>query len=359
MDMKMEGLTSHGLLARLDELIAAERRTIVDELLCLAEIERRRIHLELSSSLFTFCTDRLKWTKGTAWRRTTAAGMVAKRPVIAEYLRDGRLSTTTLVLLKDVIETDPQVLDRAAGKTEDEVRELVAAMRPRDVVADLFTRVSVATGSKMEPSGVIAGAGSKMEPHATFDPRSQAGSKMELRAAEIAGAALQRATIEPVSMELRRMHVTVSKEFVEDLAKVKALLSHRIPDGNLEKVLHECVKKTIEVCEKRKRGAETGRKRAPTTRKGPRGNGRKRIATAVAREVWKRDQGKCAFVLATGERCGSTHQVEMDHVVPDGKGGPATVANLRLLCRQHNQYEAERAYGREVMEAWRRANRRQ
>src|SRR5688572_28916256 len=199
--MPMNHLSSHALIARLNELVALERRTIVDELLCLIEIERRRIHLEMSSSMWSFCVDRLKWSKGTTYRRTTAAEMIAKWPVIADYLRDGRLSATTLVLLKDVIEKDPKgVLERAAGKTEDEVKELVAAMQPRDVFADLFTRVNAGANGSNESDGQssldreMTGVGSKIG---------------EQRAAASAAAVeLQRAMIEPVSAELRRMHVT-------------------------------------------------------------------------------------------------------------------------------------------------------
>ena len=171
---------------------------------------------------------------------------------------------------------------------------------------------------------------------------------------ERAYAAVQRAQIEPLSADMRRMHVTVGKQFVEDLQKVKGLLSHKIPDGNLEKVLHECVLKTIEVCEKRRRGAEKPRaarrvKAKPASAR----SGRRRIATAVAREVWNRDQGKCQFVGSNGKRCESTHQIEFHHIVGDARGGPATVANLSLRCRAHNQYEGEKEYGRHVMERYR------
>jgi len=34
---------------------------------------------------------------------------------------------------------------------------------------------------------------------------------------------------------------------------------------------------------------------------------------------------------------------------PDARGGEATAANLRLRCRAHNQYEAERAFGESFM----------
>jgi hypothetical protein len=41
--------------------------------------------------------------------------------------------------------------------------------------------------------------------------------------------------------------------------------------------------------------------------------------------------------------------VQFDHVEPYAKGGEATVSGIRLLCRAHNMYEAERAYGEEFM----------
>ncbi|HWV88895.1 MAG TPA: HNH endonuclease signature motif containing protein, partial [Burkholderiales bacterium] len=50
-----------------------------------------------------------------------------------------------------------------------------------------------------------------------------------------------------------------------------------------------------------------------------------------------------------GHRCASRDYLEYDHVVPVARGGTATVENLRLRCRAHNQLEAERVYGREFM----------
>jgi hypothetical protein len=41
--------------------------------------------------------------------------------------------------------------------------------------------------------------------------------------------------------------------------------------------------------------------------------------------------------------------LEFDHVVPVARGGTATVEGLRLRCRTHNQYEADRVFGAEFM----------
>jgi hypothetical protein len=41
--------------------------------------------------------------------------------------------------------------------------------------------------------------------------------------------------------------------------------------------------------------------------------------------------------------------VEYDHVHPVARGGAATLDNLRLRCRAHNQYAAECTFGSDFM----------
>jgi hypothetical protein len=56
------------------------------------------------------------------------------------------------------------------------------------------------------------------------------------------------------------------------------------------------------------------------------------IPTAVKREVWKRDGGKCA-----SPNCGSTINLHFDHIIPWSRGGSSTeVQNIQLLCGAHN-----------------------
>jgi 5-methylcytosine-specific restriction endonuclease McrA len=69
------------------------------------------------------------------------------------------------------------------------------------------------------------------------------------------------------------------------------------------------------------------------------------IPPSVRDAVFSRDKGRCAYVGTSGERCGSTHHLQIDHVVPYARGGTSTIDNLRLLCARHNKIEAERLYG--------------
>jgi len=69
----------------------------------------------------------------------------------------------------------------------------------------------------------------------------------------------------------------------------------------------------------------------------------------VKRAVWSRDDGKCTWPLDSGGICGSTLRLEIDHVVPRGRGGPSTIDNCRLTCRMNDQLAARQVYGDDWM----------
>jgi HNH endonuclease len=65
----------------------------------------------------------------------------------------------------------------------------------------------------------------------------------------------------------------------------------------------------------------------------------------VDRAAWTRDDGQCGFVSKEGRRCTERAFLEFHHIQPFALGGPATVENISLRCRRHNQYEADRVFG--------------
>lgn len=67
---------------------------------------------------------------------------------------------------------------------------------------------------------------------------------------------------------------------------------------------------------------------------GEQSNGRPAIPAAVRREVWRRDEGKCA-------RCGSRENLEYDHIIPVSKGGGNTARNIELLCQDCNRSKGD------------------
>jgi hypothetical protein len=69
------------------------------------------------------------------------------------------------------------------------------------------------------------------------------------------------------------------------------------------------------------------------------------IPRHVQRTAWRRDGGQCGFVAPDGHRCTERTFLEFHHIRPYARGGLATVENISLRCRRHNQYEAELVFG--------------
>jgi hypothetical protein len=61
-------------------------------------------------------------------------------------------------------------------------------------------------------------------------------------------------------------------------------------------------------------------------------------------------ESRCTFVSDDGRRCDETHRLELHHEIPFARGGPSTVANVRLLCTHHNDLLARRDYGDDHMD---------
>lgn len=62
---------------------------------------------------------------------------------------------------------------------------------------------------------------------------------------------------------------------------------------------------------------------------------RNHIPSHVRRAVWQRDGGHCV-------RCGSTQNIEFDHVIPVSKGGSSTTQNIELLCQRCNRIKSDK-----------------
>ena len=78
------------------------------------------------------------------------------------------------------------------------------------------------------------------------------------------------------------------------------------------------------------------------------GEGRRRmhIPAAVRRAVWRRYGAACCYRDShTGVTCGSTHLLQIDHIVPWALGGSDEIANLRPYCAVHNRQRDPRCAG--------------
>ncbi len=330
--------SARDLSARLADLLSRERNAMADFLLALSDFDRQRCWLDLGyASLFDFLHRELGLSKGAAHYRKTAAGLVQRFPEIVEPLRDGRLCISSVVELAKVLtpENRSEVVPRFFHASRREAMALAAEIRP----AEAPPRREVVTAVRAEAPA---------EPTAT---KSQPVLPVEQPRANVAVSAppppapVRRDCADPVTADLSRLHVTVSRRFLAKLEKARAALSHARPGATAEEILEAGLDLVLERDARRKALVEK-----PRNVKRPASPDR--IPASVKREVWRRDGGRCQWAIESGGICGSTTRVELDHVVPRALGGPSTASNLRVLCKTHNDFAARRVFGDELMDRY-------
>ena len=153
----------------------------------------------------------------------------------------------------------------------------------------------------------------------------------------------------PRSSDNYAVQFNMSQAMHDQLCYAQALLGHAAPSRDLAELFERALNLLVGQLERQK-FAKASLERPSRGSANPH-----YIPAEVRRAVWRRDGGQCTFVGTGGTSCGARDGVQYDHVQPVARGGESTVANVRLLCPAHNQYEAERVLGADFMEAKREA----
>jgi len=155
-------------------------------------------------------------------------------------------------------------------------------------------------------------------------------------------------TLEPLAADRFLLKVTLTRAMRDKLELARDLLRHRQPDGRLDAIVDAARDVLLDELQREK----LGRARRPRGQVASMGGANSRtVPRNSRREAIARDGIQCAFISADGRRCTSRAFLEFDHIDPVGKGGGPEPENIRVLCRAHNRFEAERAYGRGYVEA--------
>jgi hypothetical protein len=157
--------------------------------------------------------------------------------------------------------------------------------------------------------------------------------------------------VQPLAPARYKIQFTASAELHEKLNRLQALMRSSVPDGDLAAIIEEAVTEKLERLEAR-RFAKTKSPRKTVERANTSPKSRY-IPAPVRREVRERDGNRCTFMDEHGRRCTSRDRLEFHHRDPFARGGAHNPENLRLVCRTHNIYYAERDYGEEIMERYR------
>jgi hypothetical protein len=386
----LELLEARQLRDALRLLLREEQSAMAEFLVALADFDRRRGWEALGhASLFAFLVVELHLSRNSAFWRLSSARLIQRHPEVIEPLRDGRLCLSTTAELAKVLTSEnlASVLPRYYRLSAREAAEVTVELQPRaqpplrTVVTNLemdrpASELVASPGAKaalvVRDAAMTRTEGAVLTSEPTQSPRDGTPGA-EARAGSPPRIEASRDDVEPLTADLRRLHITVSRQFLAELESARGGLSHAIPNATTEQVLQAALRLLLEK-QARARGqvkrprtmpaATAPRVEAPgktaadpqetapllalirTEPLPPRRSGpRETITAAVRRAVWERDGGRCCWPLDGGGVCGSTHRLELDHIVPWARFGEPTVDNLRVTCARHNALAARQAFG--------------
>jgi hypothetical protein len=351
--------TVQALDSELKTLAADERRGLVQFLRRLDLIDREGgFELFKCGSAYEYLVREHHLSEGTAWRRVNAMKLVRRFPVLEGALEGGRLNPTQLGILGPVLTPDnvDEVVRLATHLTKRQTEELAVSIVPKKAPATGLRKLPA-------PTPAAPSAGELRAPSPVMGLTTEAGPRAEASSLEMglttgaaaAPSAVQRpvpdpcaarARITPVARAEWQWRLRMDEARMAKLEKLKGMLAHVVPDGDLERIFDRMLDDALAVEGKRRGFVEPERPRKTAPPKPPTPGERAPVPPHVRREVLKRDGYRCTWVHPDGSRCEETARLEMDHLLPARETGSSTAADLTTRCRGHNRLRAIRRYGR-------------
>ncbi len=315
-------ISNDQLLKRARSLANEERRITLELIDHLKEIESRMLFLELGyGSLFDFAVRELGLSEGSAHRRISAMRLVQQNPQAAEDLKTGALSISNAAKIHVTFrKTAQKTSTKIDNETKTKIIQECLNTSQRECETKLF---------EMLP-------GSKTLAHQE-QSRRVGVSQLEIK-------------------------LVLDKDLQDRVQKLLALKSHTNPERGIHQLFDKLVTQELNRMEKKKgisaadaiqtdKAAAPAEKPASTSssptplRSKSKQNNRINVPTSTQRQIWPKAEAKCEFISVENKRCGSTYQLQIDHIQPVAKNGSNEAKNLRLLCRKHNQYFSKLQFG--------------
>jgi hypothetical protein len=276
--------------------VSAEVESVVSFLQFLIEVERRELFLHQGAyDLQDFCVRLLGLSEGTARKRVWVSRAVARFPLILEYLSERKLHLTAVSLLVTHLteENHSSLLMAAVGKTENEIKWMLAKLFPK----------------KLPPDWDLNG----------------------------------REKLIPLDGERAKFLLVVDREFIEKLNRSKEVHKHEFPDGNALGILKNALTKDLHAHDPSER-AKRARTRTQTHKAKP----SRKVLCGIKYRKREEAGHQCSYVSPLGIRCTQRAGLELDHQFPWAMGGPSDDENnIELLCMAHNRWKGRRDFNKD------------
>lgn len=278
------------------EYLSATRRVLDD----IYEVDKRKLWAAIGfGSLFEYLQKDLGFCNATADRKLKAVRMMRSVPEVADRIESGAVTLTAVANLQRAIE-------------QEERRSKMKIEQPRKL--DLLARIEKQSTPQVE----------------------------RLLAIEFPELPKKQESLRAITDKLSRLSIVLTDDQIQKLNKVRDLTSHSNFSASLadliEKMADEFIKRH-DPMEKKLRAIKTEASSATDVKPS--------IAT-LRNRVFQLDGQRCSFKdHRSGKTCGSTFQLEIDHIMPKALGGKDELENLRVYCRAHNQFAAQQTFGKQ------------
>jgi len=325
-------LDNEALTISLKQLRNEEKNNLAVLIAHLVEFDKRKLYADSRCpSLFVYCTSKLGYSEPEAAWRIYTARAVEKFPRILPMLEAGELHLTAIVTLSAHLteENHLPLLLQARGRSKQELEMMVAALAPKPDIGDCVRRTPAAS-SQQPPSLPLTSGEPPFPQHF-------------------------KSKIAPLAPSRVHFGFTGSEDLLKLLRRAQEILKHKYPAGDLDRIFEEALEAFLDKKDPDRRLLRKEERAAPPAPcEEPKNDNpllySRYIPQAVRDVVWRRDGGQCVHVDADKERCVERGGLEFDHIVPYALGGPSNnPANIRLLCKTHNQLWARRVFGEAAM----------
>ena len=283
----MKTLSNAELILKLSTAVKLERRTTAEILELIREVDQRRLYLELGhTSLFAYLTKGLGYSAASAQRRIESARLMAQVPQIKSEISEGNLCLMQTSLLAQSLKNVEKSVDPV---------EIVEKIKGQDV-----SRTQAILAREFD------------QPIMQFEKRRMQQD------------------------ESLRLEITLSKEEQKLFARLRDLVSHIKPSLGWKELFVLAAEDAIakrDVTAKQPRHRVTAKMEVAISQKRP------TVPMSIRRATIQRDQCCQWRDPKTGQKCGSTFQLQIDHIKSVWQGGGSEPENLQVLCAAHNRWK--------------------
>ena len=286
--MNLKKISDNLLLENIKELVKKELKITAEIITHLEEVDRRKLFSDLKyRSLFDYSVMELGYSEDQAYRRINAMRLSRKIPEVKEKIDCGELNLTNVNLLSGFFKE----LDLQATEKSSVIEK-------------------VSNKSKRECQNIL----------------------MEIREDKGVPAPIKKCVVKNESTQTVRLSVSISKKTMEKIEQIKGMFAHQnLELGELIDLMAEAlIDQKKEELVPQKKGKEEGKGRY--------------IPKKVKHEAMKKAGYKC-------EKCGSSHALQYEHVIPYSVGGKSNIAGIKVLCRNCNLRAGIKFFGVEKMTA--------